>query len=263
MELKNKVAVITGGASGIGAAAAIQLAAKGAKIVIADLNEEGLQNMVNQIETNGGQAIAVKTNVTNEEEVINLMEKAIEAFGSINIVIPSAGIFKDAFMVSPDRETGKVKRFMSTDQFMAVINVNLLGTFLTIREATKRMVDNNWEGILIPISSINKEGQIGQLNYSSTKAAVALWPKILVGEFHAKKITNIRVVGIAPGYVETPILLGMKKEVLDGIVKDVPIGRLVKTDEIVDSIVFSIENDAVTGTTLEISGGVISKGLVK
>lgn len=263
MEIKNKVAVITGGASGIGAACAIQLAKKGAKIVVADLNEEGLNNTINEIKNAGGEAIAVKANVTLEEEVKALMDKAIDAFGAINIVIPSAGIFKDSFMVSPDRETGKVNRFMSTDQFMAVINVNLLGSFLTIREASIKMIDNNWAGVIVPISSINKEGQLGQLNYSSTKTAISLWPKILVGEFHAKKVKNIRVVGIAPGYVETPILLGMKPEVLDSIVKDVSVGRLIKAEEIVNAIAFSIENDAMTGTTIEVSGGVIAKGLVK
>lgn len=263
MEIKDKVAVITGGASGIGAATAIHLAEKGAKIVVADLNQEGLDNCVNAILEKGGEAIAVKTNVTREEDVQSLMDAAVEAFGSINIVVPAAGIFKDAFMVSTDKETGKVKRYMSTDQFMDVINVNLLGTFLTIREASRRMIDYKWEGVIFTISSINKEGQLGQLNYSSTKVAVAQWPKILVGEFHAKRINGIRVVGIAPGYVETPILLGMKPEVLDGILKDVAIKRLVKTEEIVDAIVFSVENDAVTGTTIEISGGVIAKGLAK
>lgn len=263
MDIKNKVAVITGGASGIGAAAALELASQGAKIVLADLNEDGLNQMVDKIKAAGGEAIAVLTNVTLEEDVVKLMDAAIAAFQGIHIVIPSAGIFRDAFMVSPDRETGKVKRFMSTDQFMSVVNVNLLGTFLTLREASIRMIDHKCEGILFTISSINKEGQIGQLNYSATKAAVALWPKILVGEFHAKKIQNIRVVGIAPGYVETPILLGMKPEVLDGIVKDIAIGRLVKTKEIIDSVVFAINNEAVTATTLEISGGVLSKGLPK
>lgn len=263
MDIKNKVAVITGGASGIGAAAALELASQGAKIVLADLNEDGLNQMVDKIKAAGGEAIAVLTNVTLEEDVVKLMDAAIAAFQGIHIVIPSAGIFRDAFMVSPDRETGKVKRFMSTDQFMSVVNVNLLGTFLTLREASIRMIDHKCEGILFTISSINKEGQIGQLNYSATKAAVALWPKVLVGEFHAKKIQNIRVVGIAPGYVETPILLGMKPEVLDGIVKDIAIGRLVKTKEVIDSVVFAINNEAVTATTLEISGGVLSKGLPK
>ncbi len=263
MNIKDKVVVITGGASGIGAAVALELAKLGAKIVLADMNEEGLNEKVAEIKNNGGEVIGIQTNVTKEEEVVKLMDTAIEKFGAINIVIPSAGIFRDAFMVNPDRETGKVFRSMSTSQFMDVINVNLLGTFLTLREASIRMIDNKCEGILFTISSINKEGQLGQLNYSSTKASVALWPKILSGEFHAKKINRIRVVGIAPGYVETPILLGMKPEVLDNIIKDITIGRLVKTKEIVGAIVFAINNEAITGTTLEITGGVVSKGLVK
>jgi len=263
MNIKDKVVVITGGASGIGAAVAIELAKLGAKIVLADMNEEGLNEKVAEIKNNGGEVIGIQTNVTNEEEVVKLMDTAIEKFGAINIVIPSAGIFRDAFMVNPDRETGKVFRSMSTSQFMDVINVNLLGTFLTLREASIRMIDNKCEGVLFTISSINKEGQLGQLNYSSTKASVALWPKILSGEFHAKKINGIRVVGIAPGYVETPILLGMKPEVLDSIIKDITIGRLVKTKEIVGAIVFAVNNEAITGTTLEITGGVVSRGLVK
>ena len=118
-----------------------------------DLNEKGLEAVLSEIKTKGGDAVAVKTNVTIEEDVIHLMDSAIQIFGAIHIVIPSAGIFKDAFMVSPDRETGKVKRFMGTDQFMAVINVNLLGTFLALREASIRMIDNNWNGILFTISS--------------------------------------------------------------------------------------------------------------
>ncbi len=263
MNIKNKVAVITGGASGIGAGVAFELAKLGVKIVLGDMNEEGLNAKVEEIRKNGGEAIAVKTNVTQEADIIKLMDAAMETFGAINIVVPSAGIFRDAFMVSTDRETGKVFKKMSTSQFMDVINVNLLGTFLTIREASIRMIDHKCEGVLFTISSINKEGQLGQLNYSSTKASVALWPKILSGEFHAKNIKGIRVVGIAPGYVETPLLLGMKPEVLESIVKDVTIGRLVKIDEIVNALIFAIQNEAITGTTLEITGGVISRGLVK
>lgn len=263
MNIKSKVAVITGGASGIGAAVATELAKLGVKVVLGDMNEDGLKVVVENIKKNGGEAIGIKTNVTLEDDVIKLMNAAIDTYAAINIVVPSAGIFKDAFMISTDRETGKVFKSMSTSQFMDVINVNLLGTFLTIREAAIRMIDNQCEGVLFTISSINKEGQLGQLNYSSTKASVALWPKILSGEFHAKNIKGIRVVGIAPGYVETPLLLGMKPEVLESIVKDVTIGRLVKIDEIVGALIFAIQNEAVTGTTLEITGGVISKGLVK
>jgi 3-oxoacyl-[acyl-carrier protein] reductase len=113
------------------------------------------------------------------------------------------------------------------------------------------------------MSSINKSGELGQLNYASTKAAVALWPKILAGEFHARGIKNIRVAAIAPGYVETPLLTSIKPEILQKIVDEIPVGRLVKTGEIVATVKFIIENEAVHGTTLEISGGIIGKGLAK
>ena len=105
------------------------------------------------------------------------------------------------------------------------------------------------------MSSINKEGQVGQLNYSATKAAVALMPKILVGEFVIRKIRNIRVVAIAPGYVNTAILKGMNQEALAAILKDVHSGRLVEPEEIAASIVHCIENEAINATTIEVTGG--------
>ncbi len=198
MKIKNKVVIITGVASGIGAETDYSLALKGAKIVLADLNVEMLNAVVNKINSVGGEALAIKTGVTQETDIINLMDKAVETYDGMHVVIPSAGIINDAFIVSPNKETGKVSQCMTTEQFMSVININLLGTFLTLREASIRMINNNWKGILFTISSINKEGQLGQLNYSSTKSSVALWPKIMVGEFHAKKVKNLRVVGIAP-----------------------------------------------------------------
>ena len=152
---------------------------------------------------------------------------------------------------------------MTTDQWQQVMDVNLTGVFLTLREAVIRMVDNQWEGVLIPISSINKAGELGQLNYASTKAAIALWPKILAGEFHARGIRNIRIAAIAPGYVETPILTAIKPEILANIIKQVPVGRLVQTDEIVHTIRYIMENEAIHGTTIEVSGGIIANGISK
>ena len=152
---------------------------------------------------------------------------------------------------------------MTTQQWQQVIDVNMTGVFLTLRESVIRMVNNGWEGVLIPLSSINKSGELGQLNYASTKASIALWPKILAGEFHAKGIRNIRIAAIAPGYVETPLLSAIKPEILESIIKEIPIARLVKTNEIVATVKFIIENDAVHGTTLEISGGITGKGLAK
>ena len=263
MEIKNSVAVITGAASGIGRAIAMNLARHGASVMLADVAAEGLEAAVNAIQAAGGKAKGQVTDVTDESSVSALMEAAVKNFGQINIVVPSAGIFRDALFLSTDRETGKVYRKMTTDQFRAVMEVNLVGTFLTLREAAERMVNNGWEGVLFTISSINKQGELGQLNYASTKSAVALWPKILAGEFHARKIKNIRVVGIAPGYVDTPILQGMKPEALEAVVKNVPIGRLIQAEEMTGLVEYVIQNGAIHGTTLEISGGVISRGLAK
>jgi len=263
MQVTNSVIVITGAASGIGEAAAIALAAAGAKVVLGDMNEDKLNAVKQQIINNGGKAAAAVVDVTEELSVQSFMDFAVSSFRSINIVLACAGIIRDSYLITPDRETGKVKKFMTTEQWKQVIDVNLTGVFLTLREAAIRMIDNNWEGVLIPLSSINKSGELGQLNYASTKASIALWPKILAGEFHARGIKNIRVVAIAPGYVETPLLTTIKPEILQTIINEIPVGRLVKTDEIIATIKFIVENDAVHGTTLEISGGIIGKGLAK
>jgi len=226
-----------------------------------DMNEAALKLVADSISSD---LVAYKKlDVTNEADVKEFMDFAKQQFGKINVVLACAGIIRDSFLVSPDKETGKVKKFMTIDQWSQVINVNLTGVFLTLREAVISMVDNNWEGVLIPISSINKAGESGQLNYASTKASIALWPKILAGEFHAKGIKNIRIAAIAPGYVETPILTAIKPEILQSIVREIPLGRLIQKDEIIQTIKFIVQNNAVHGTTIEVSGGIIAKGLAK
>lgn len=263
MELKGAVAVITGGASGIGESVAKSMASKGVKVVIGDMDSKNLERVSAEITAAGGQVASLKTNVTNEEDVANLMDLAIAKFGAINVCVSAAGIIKDGLMINLDKETGKVKKAMTTDQFKAVVDVNLVGSFITMREAAIRMANNGWPGLLVPISSVNKAGQTGQLNYASTKAAIALWPKILVGEFQMKGISNIRCVAIAPGYVGTPMVKGMNQEALAGILKGVHIGRLIEPSEIADIIMFAAQNEAVDATCLEITGGLISNGLAK
>ena len=258
MQIKGSVVVITGAESGIGEAVARALAAAGAHVILGDMNEERLQSITEEINAEKGHAAYKRVNVTHEEDVKEFIQFAIEHFGKINIVLACAGIIRDSFFVTPDRETGKIKKFMSLEQWQQVMDVNLTGVFLTLREALIKMVDNKWEGVLIPVSSINKEGELGQLNYASTKAALALWPKILAGEFHARNIKNIRVVSVAPGYVATPILQAIKPEILQSIVNDIPIGRLIETEEIISTIKFIIENNAIHATTIEVAGGIIS-----
>jgi len=263
MELQGLTAVITGGASGIGEAIAHYLGKRGVNIVIGDMNQEGVDRVVADLLSEGIQAVGATLNVTDDTQTGALMDLAIKKFNGINIVIPCAGIIKDGLFLSTDKETGKVKKFMSTADFRAVIDVNLVGTFITLREGATRMVNGGWKGILFTISSVQKVGGVGQLNYSSTKAAVAMWPKLLVGEFQMRGITGIRVVSIAPGYVGTPMVKGMDQAALSKILSGVHIGRLIDPEEIAATIKFAIENDSVDATCLEVTGGLISGMIAK
>ncbi|MEN6296744.1 MAG: SDR family NAD(P)-dependent oxidoreductase [Rectinema sp.] len=256
MKLKEVVAVVTGGASGIGETVAKYFASNGAKVVIGDVVQESIDRVVAEIKAAGGEVVGLKTDVTKDADVAALMDAAVSSFGAINVVVPCAGIIRDGVVINTDRETGKVKRVMETDQFRSVIEVNLIGSFITLREAARRMVDNKWQGVLFTISSVNKVGQVGQINYSSTKAAVAVWPRILAGEFQMKGIKGIRVMSIAPGYVGTPMVKGMNQDALNEILKDVHIARLIEPEEIARAIAMVVENEAFDGTCLEITGGV-------
>jgi len=256
MKIAGSVAVITGGARGIGLAIARSLAAGGAKVVLGDVDAEALSRAVDEVWAAEGEAIAVLADVTRDEDVGKLMDAAVETFGAINVVCANAGIIRDGLMLSPHPETGKIERVLTSEEFRAVMEVNLVGAFITFREAARRMADNGWKGVLLVTSSINGTGQPGQINYSSTKAAVALWPKILAGEFHMSGIKHIRVVGIAPGYTATEGLKSLSRSTLDGILKDVHLGRLVEPEELASTIRHVIENEAIDGTTIEITGGV-------
>ncbi len=256
MDIKGKTVVITGAGSGIGAAAAKVMAGRGAKVYLGDIELSRAEETAADILDSGGQAAASQVDVTDEQSVAQFMQAAVDAWGEINAVIPCAGIIRDGLMINTDRETGKVKKVMSLEQFQSVLDINLTGTFLTIREAASLMTDNGWKGVLFTISSVNRCGQVGQLNYSTSKVSVGLWPKILSGEFHMKGIKGVRVVGIAPGYVGTPMLTNMNQDALDTILKDVHIGRLIDPEEIADLMVYVMGNEAIDGTTIEITGGV-------
>jgi 3-oxoacyl-[acyl-carrier protein] reductase len=264
MEVNGSVALITGGGRGIGRVCARELARMGTKVSVCDLDQESINEVVEEIKNAGGDAIGILGNVAKEEDQQKFFKETIDAFGKINILIASAGIIRDGTVVTTDNETGAVVKKMSLEQWQSVVDVNLTGTFISVRDAVEAMVNGGWNGIIFVISSINKIGQIGQLNYSSTKIADALMPKILVGEFMLRNIRNIRVVGIAPGYVGTPILRDMDQKVLTAILKDVHLGRLIEPEEVARLIIHCIENDAINATTIEITGGVcFSKSIAK
>ena len=253
LNIKDAVAVITGGASGIGLAMARYWVQNGGKVVLADVAAEPLDKAAREL---GGQVATVVGNVTQETDCAKLADTAIEHFGQINLVAPFAGIIKDGLLLMPDRVTGKVARKMSLEQFQKVIDVNLTGVFLTVRECAERMINNNCKGLICLVSSTGSLGTAGQINYSSTKAAMSVMPKVITAEFFRRGLADkIRCVAVAPGYVGTPMVKGMPQKVLDQIVGQVPIGRLVEPEEVASLIGELYRNEALAGDVFFIHGG--------
>lgn len=261
MDPLEAVAVVTGGARGLGAATAEALAARGARVVLGDLDEEGLEHLAGRLEAAGAQVAWQRTDVTRDEDVAGLMDLALQRFGAVNVVLPFAGIFRDAFLVRV--KEGKVARTMSSEAFRSVLEVNVTGTFRTLREGLVRMIDGGHRGVAFTVSSINKEGELGQVNYTASKAAVASWPKLLVGELFAQGVRGIRVVGLAPGYVDTPILQGMPDEARERVLARVPAGRFIQPEEVASLVLHVVENEALDATTVEIAAGALASGLPK
>ncbi len=253
LDIKGAVAVITGGSGGIGMALAQKWLELGGKAVIADIDGSALQTAKSQL---GEGVEAFTCNVTKEADCAALATFAMEKMGRINLVAPFAGIIKDAMLVSPDRETGKVTKKMSLEDFQKVIDINLTGVFLTIRECSEQMINHGCKGLICLVSSTGSLGTAGQINYSSTKAAMSVIPKVLTAEFFRRGLADkIRCVAIAPGYVGTAMVKNMNQKALDKILAEIPIGRLIEPEEVATFVCDIYKNEALAGETFFIHGG--------
>lgn len=256
LTIQNAVAVITGGASGIGLALARYWAQQGGRVVLGDVAEEALSQAAAEIQALGGEVATVVGNVTREEDCGRLADAAIQRFGAINLVAPFAGIIADGLLLATDRETGKVKSKMPLAQFQKVVDINLTGVFLTVRECAARMVDHGCRGLICLVSSTGSLGTAGQINYSATKAAMSVMPKVITAEFFRRGLADrIRCVAVAPGYVGTAMVKGMNQSALDKILENVPIGRLIEPEEVAAFVGELYRNEALAGDVFFIHGG--------
>jgi 3-oxoacyl-[acyl-carrier protein] reductase len=256
LEIKGAVAVITGAAGGIGEELAKYWVRQGGKVVMGDVSAEGLSRLEGEVKALGGEVATSVCDVTQEADCARLADNAIDRFGQINLVAPCAGIIKDGLLLAPDRETGKVARKMSLGQFQSVLDINLTGVFLTVRECAERMINHRCRGLICLFSSIGSSGTAGQINYSSSKAAMSVMPKVITAEFFRRGLADkIRCVAIAPGYVATPMVKGMNQQALEKILAEVPIGRLVDPVEVASLIGELYRNEAIAGETFFIHGG--------
>ena len=256
LQIKGSVAVITGGSGGIGKALAEHWLKEGGKVVIADVMEEALNTTAAELKNISRDVVSTLCNVTVEQDCTKLAELAIQSFGQINLVAPFAGITSDGLLLKTDRETGKVSGKMSLEQFQKVIDINLTGVFLTVRECVEQMINHNCRGLVCLVSSTGSLGTAGQINYSSSKAAMSVMPKVLTAEFFRRGFADkIRCMAVAPGYVGTPMVKNMDERVIGKILDQVPIKRLVEPEEVVSLVAELYRNEAMAGETVFIHGG--------
>jgi 3-oxoacyl-[acyl-carrier protein] reductase len=250
MQLKDSVIAITGAAQGLGKAIALEFAAQGAHIALLDMQAEALDAAAAELIAIGVKAKGFVVNVTDETQVENTFAAIIAEFGQLNGLINSAGIMRDGMLLKV--KEGKVVDKMSRQQFQSVLDVNVTGTFLCSREAAAQMVETKSKGVIINLSSVSRAGNMGQTNYSASKAAVATmtvsWGKELAR-------FGIRTGCIAPGLVDTAMAQQMRPEMRELFIKSVPAGRLADVSELAHAAKFIFENDYFTGRTLELDGG--------
>ena len=251
MRVQGSKVVVTGGASGMGRHFVEQFLAEGASVSAWDTNEEGLKSLA-QAYPDAPLHIA-NVDVSQEDDVCVAMRDTWTRLGGINVLVNNAGIFRDSLLVKKDRTTGEVKK-MSLKQWQTVIDVDLTGPFLCTRELSALVIETGSvdQTVIVNISSISRSGNMGQSNYSAAKAALVAdtvtWAKELARY-------QIRVAAIAPGFVETPILQGMRPEMVDKMVEGVPLRRLGSPHEIYSGVRFIIECDYFTGRCIDIDGG--------
>jgi 3-oxoacyl-[acyl-carrier protein] reductase len=243
MRLKDKVAIITGSARGIGRATALKFAAEGAKVVVCDLDRKAVDEVVEQILASQGQAIGGTLNVTKMASVNALIKEVMDKFGRIDVLVNNAGIVDDGRL-----------RNMSEEQFDRVIDVNLKGTYNCTRAVVDIMIAQNAGVILNASSVVGIYGNFGQTNYAASKFGVIGMAKTWARELGRN---GIRVNAVCPGFVETSILKSIPQKVMQAMIDRVPLGRLAKPEEIANTYAFLASDEAsyISGAVIEVGGG--------
>jgi 3-oxoacyl-[acyl-carrier protein] reductase len=242
--LKDKVAVVTGASRGIGKAAALALASQGAKVVVNYArSSDAAEEIVKQITEAGGEAIATQADVSQSEQVDNLIKTTLDKFGRIDVLVNNAGITKDTLLLR-----------MKPEQWQAVIDLNLTGVFLCTKAVSKTMLKQR-SGRIINIASVaGQMGNPGQANYSAAKAGVIGFTKTVAKELANRGVT---VNAVAPGFIETDMTEDLKS---DDIIKFIPLGRYGKPEEVAGTIRFLAADPAaayITGQVFNVDGGMV------
>lgn len=251
MRLNGKVAMITGGAAGIGKATAQVFAREGAKVAICDVSEALGLEVVKGL---GPDAMFTKVDVTNRAEVQKWAEEVMAKYGHIDILVNNAGITRDGQFIK--MKDGELVKQMSEEAFDMVVSVNLKGVFNCTQAVSPFMVKQNSGVILNASSVVGLYGNFGQTNYVATKAGVIGMTKVWARELGKY---GIRVNAVAPGFIMTEMVAKMPEEVLAGMRAKTPMGRLGEPEDIANTYLWLASNEAayVHGTTISVDGGIV------
>jgi len=242
--IKNKNALVTGSAKGIGSAIALRLAEKGARTVVNyKASQKEADDLVNTIQSAGGQAMAVQADVSDLSQVVAMLEEIGNIWGNIDILVNNAGIIRDGLLVR-----------MSDDAWDDVINTNLNGTFYCTRAVLRSMLSKRWGRIINIGSVVGIRGNAGQSNYTASKSAIIGFGKALAKEVATRGIT---VNTINPGYLETETTSILTQSQKDYWLSVIPQGRFGEVDDIAHLVAFLADDNAkyITGQVISVDGG--------
>ncbi len=245
-DLEGKVAVVTGSARGIGRAICLKLARLGADVVVNDVsNEEMALGLVKEIEKMGRKAMFIKADIADVAEARKLMDETVEKFGKIDVLVNNAGITRDNLILR-----------MREEEWDAVLNVNLKGTFNCVQAATKYMIKQR-RGVIVNIASIvGMTGNAGQANYSASKAGVIGLTKTIARELASR---GIRANAVAPGFIETDMTRRLSEDIRERLIKQIPLTRLGGPEDVANLVAFlaSEESSYITGEIIKVDGGMV------